>query len=915
MKPAKDSTYWRRKLSAYMHDSPEKVLDIVGHARRAEQLQQVDAFSVMESYQKAADHAASAADRLPWPDPRKSGLKSPFRGDAQSPFRHPLGGTNIPFTRSFRTVEEALQGSFQTRPVIEEEDPRMAFIARWRFWKNWASDLNPQFGFLPAESRLPDHTIWNHMQVTSALQGCTDEQGTLRPAFLLVSLGPVQDFIAAARSTRDLWSGSYLLSYLVANALAEVALRLGPDQVIFPNLQNQPLLDLLMKPVWDTMHTRSGESLWQAFQYYDREKGVPRLLTPTLPNRFLLLVPADEAEEIGGWMETILRDKLQEIGQSVAETAAALNRGKQRFRADRFHRQIEAMPEIFWQALPWPKDYRSAKSWLESMPLPADSEASILDSLEKVLAAVAEEHEDSRISTKGVPHSVAAAWPVLYHMVEWLHSGTKNSRLFTAWDGASSWRYGTSENKDSLNGKEEAVLMVGEEADAEALRHAMGPGWEQTTFRPNERIGASTLLKRLWHRSYLAKQHPFNPDDGVFAMPDTHGIAKGSLLEQASPNPSEDESAGYYAILALDGDEMGKWISGSKMPFLEDQLSPEAREWFSHKASEVLSSTRPLNPSFHLQFSEMLANFSLYCVQPIVEAYRGRLIYAGGDDVLAMLPADTAMDCAYALRQAFRGDNEWLSKNVTGARSFGSRFEKDSFDPHVPLFDPEWKAPGTIKWIPASADRGDQPLVSDPRHFPVLVPGPRADCSVGIAFGHAMAPLQDMVGAAQEAEKRAKRDVAEGGQGRAAVAITIFKRSGETLQWGARWPVYEQQETGINLFKELLADMASGLLSARFPYRFMELIGLYGGKSSSVGTDSGFSRNLADIMSRDFEESLHRQGIRAAASRQSGLKQDFANYLAWLQEQTRDHANPTEQILNSVNGLFQTLAWVSKNHD
>ena len=34
---------------------------------------------------------------------------------------------------------------------------------------------------------------------------------------LLFQLGPVQESIAQARSTRDLWSGSYLLSWLVGD--------------------------------------------------------------------------------------------------------------------------------------------------------------------------------------------------------------------------------------------------------------------------------------------------------------------------------------------------------------------------------------------------------------------------------------------------------------------------------------------------------------------------------------------------------------------------------------------------------------------------------------------------------------------------------------------------------------------------
>ena len=51
---------------------------------------------------------------------------------------------------------------------------------------------------------------------------------------LLISIGPVQDFIAQARRSRDLWFGSHLLSELsraVARALAD------ETKLIFPALE------------------------------------------------------------------------------------------------------------------------------------------------------------------------------------------------------------------------------------------------------------------------------------------------------------------------------------------------------------------------------------------------------------------------------------------------------------------------------------------------------------------------------------------------------------------------------------------------------------------------------------------------------------------------------------------------------
>ena len=48
-------------------------------------------------------------------------------------------------------------------------------------------------------------------------------------AFLSFSLGPVQTFIAAARTIRDLWAGSYLLSWLTFQAMRPLLDEVGPS--------------------------------------------------------------------------------------------------------------------------------------------------------------------------------------------------------------------------------------------------------------------------------------------------------------------------------------------------------------------------------------------------------------------------------------------------------------------------------------------------------------------------------------------------------------------------------------------------------------------------------------------------------------------------------------------------------------
>lgn len=51
---------------------------------------------------------------------------------------------------------------------------------------------------------------------------------------LAISIGPVQDFIAAARRTRDLWFGSHVLSEISKAAAKSIADQVGIEALIFP---------------------------------------------------------------------------------------------------------------------------------------------------------------------------------------------------------------------------------------------------------------------------------------------------------------------------------------------------------------------------------------------------------------------------------------------------------------------------------------------------------------------------------------------------------------------------------------------------------------------------------------------------------------------------------------------------------
>ncbi len=72
------------------------------------------------------------------------------------------------------------------------------------------------------------------------MSGPDDAREGPEACLLAFSLGPVQTFIASARSVRDLWTGSYLLSWLTCRAMRPVLDRHGPGAFVMPALAGQP---------------------------------------------------------------------------------------------------------------------------------------------------------------------------------------------------------------------------------------------------------------------------------------------------------------------------------------------------------------------------------------------------------------------------------------------------------------------------------------------------------------------------------------------------------------------------------------------------------------------------------------------------------------------------------------------------
>jgi CRISPR-associated protein Cmr2 len=684
--------YWKRKLAAYLHDPPSKALEVRSHSDRSDAAFRQAGFidSEIGAYFKAADHTAAAADRLPFPQSRASGLTCSFDG-VRNTFLHPLGdgaGHPLPlkFHSEFKSVEQGFDGEGSVQPVLSSDSLdalpdddhrwRARFFAHWRLWPRNAAQWDYRTAFLPADTRIPDHSIWSHMQVVSALSGCAGEDDSLRPAFLKVQLGPVQDFIAAARSIRDLWSGSYLLSWLVAAGLRALSAEIGPDAVVFPNLREQPLFDLHWRDeLWSNVSISDQGSVWDSLGWKNLD-----LLTPNLPNVFLAVVPANRAAKLGAMVAEAIQGEWKAIAKAVWESceSAGLTADEGDMtaerRKERFYAQIDRFISVAWNVAPWPESLDDALALANGF----DSDSPVgtaRNRVAKVIKMATEdlpkEHRDGRYYVDGEAgpkvrlNNVGLGWSVILAFNNWALDAVRQTRDFHA-AATGGWQAGVFNNKDALTGREEAVAGGSKWTE----RSERAGGWWPALFKKGDWLGAPTLVKRVWHRAYLAERWGLKTGKDDFQMPDTRGIACHKPFIEGVDDDDENEGAKaserYFAVLAFDGDRIGEWVSGRITPPFRSQLAGYedgsgiqrfgARPYFENLGLVgFLDANRPLSPSYHLQFSEALGNFALLCARPIVEAFDGRLIYAGGDDVLALLPADFALECAAALRTAFRG--------------------------------------------------------------------------------------------------------------------------------------------------------------------------------------------------------------------------------------------------------------------
>ena len=221
------------------------------------------------------DLQAAIAERVPSPTAGPDGARAVGPADGLR-LIHPASGASVALNlpdlvpdpnRAVALVEAIVDGL---------AGPRERFLAVWRLLPDQvAAEFGEDAARLPADTRIPDHTLFQHADITAGLRAAGAPDGT---AYLSFALGPVQSFVRAARSVRDLWSGSALLSWLAFQAMKPILECLGPTAFVYPALRGSPLVDLWL---------RNEMGLGDRVPMPCREAR----LAPSLPNRFVAVVP------------------------------------------------------------------------------------------------------------------------------------------------------------------------------------------------------------------------------------------------------------------------------------------------------------------------------------------------------------------------------------------------------------------------------------------------------------------------------------------------------------------------------------------------------------------------------------------------------------------------------------------------
>jgi CRISPR-associated protein Cmr2 len=817
---------WKLKLKAFLHDPPYKIKFIETHRREAEEL--FNKILPNETFEDEtvilADLIASAQSRIiVQPKFEDTQKEKDFKNKSQ------VNYNECEFIDIFSENREPVQSpdAEKVHKLFDDlnklnfsdinERAKFIFLFLWRFYP----EIFPEINKHPADSRAPNHSIYDHLVQTSAIVSALR-----RPAFLLFTIAPVQSFISKARKTSDLWAGSYMLSYLTWESMKPLVENFGPDIVVFPNLFGQPLVDRWLyfkfsnnSSLIEINHPKFTEWLEK---WKEKNKDLEERLTiANFPNRFLAIIPYDIT--LAKKCEETFKGNLKGLAKKVYEKIKSYSEKVNPSIKNNIEKHLLTYFQVYWVIMPWSidtipnpplrRDFTSEKEY--EVVCDKYKEKYVLPVLQDYEALFGEDNLYNTIKEiidhpYYKPANVGSAYSLLLELLEKLLGARKSVRDFDQveqpgekchlcgefevldidWEKLSPKFVKQDEKlcgvcltkrlfpeiiKDEFYLSENAVKFpstseMASIGEKRRLNDEIKKIFKQEFDNFRKNVKEKNNNKELPYSISVPKLKgdPLCEIDGEFLMKETYTedhfernyglrVSKEdfqgvlNILNLNQINPSR-----YYAILQMDGDHIGKWLRGEFNPRIMDTIHNKVVEVLisysegedRRKIEKILCTKHPTSPSIHQTFSRRLSNFAINEVRKIVEdEHYGKLVYAGGDDVLALLPIEEVLKCAYNLQKKYK---EILS--------------------------------------------------------------PKATMSAGILIVHHKYPLYLALKKVQEAGKKMKNVYNRNG-----FCLVYMSNSGEERECGGNWELVE-------FIEDLIHKFIKNKISTTFPYQFLQVV-------------------------------------------------------------------------------------------
>ncbi len=382
----------------------------------------------------------------------------------------------------------------------------------------------------------------------------------------LFTIGPVQSYISQARKTQDLYAGSFLLSHLSDAAIDELSRLVDSCDIIFP----------------------------------DKE-------IDSKPNRFIAKIECEDPEKIGSELCNFVQNEYRRICEDIV---VKLNLNV----PDGFGQQIDNLLDLHWIALDFEEGNYASK----------------FSELESYLGAVKNIRRFHQFQESGRKCSLCGERNVLFYggakkrtHVQDAERITHVSNKFIN-DGEGLCAVCLSKRFASKHFKKKYQSDYPSTAEI-ALMNVL-PKLDPLLLNDYESLFGKDFDDQLYFKDNLTRK--YFEKNGIKADPEVS-------LEKLAKITNTAEQMGlkfsnYYALLCLDGDNMGKWLSGK---FLEDK-----------DKSELMN--------FHLDLTKKLGSYAVK-VKEIVQNPKGVLVYSGGDDVLAFINLNYLLPVMKELRDNF----------------------------------------------------------------------------------------------------------------------------------------------------------------------------------------------------------------------------------------------------------------------